>query len=131
MLQYLETSQSQVSDFISYGAAALSDTTASPGGGVGHYLRQFGPLGAESAAIYKERLPTNRGETYVGPQHLFGPEAMRYLAAPSTDCANTGGEHPSAAGQPGLLEGRAGEVREPHPGRLPARRGDELPRPKK
>ena len=43
MLQYLEMSQLQVSDFISYGAAALADTTASPGGGIGHYLRQFGP----------------------------------------------------------------------------------------
>ena len=106
MLQYLETSQAQVSDFISYGAAALSDTTASPGGGVGHYLRQFGPLGAESAAIYKERLPTNRGETYVGPQHLFGPEAMRYLAAPSTDCANTGGEHPPQQGNPGCWKAK-------------------------
>jgi phospholipid/cholesterol/gamma-HCH transport system substrate-binding protein len=101
MLQYLETSQSQVADFISYGAAALADTTASPGGGVGHYLRQFGPLGAESAAIYKERLPSNRGETYVGPRHLFGPRAMQYLDAPSSDCANTGGEHAPQPGNPG------------------------------
>ena len=59
MLQYLELSQLQVSDFISYGAAALADTTASPGGGVGHYLRQFGPLGAESAAIYP-RAPAHQ-----------------------------------------------------------------------
>src|SRR4029079_16258716 len=41
MLQYLEMSQSQVSDFISQGGAAVADTTASPGGGTGHYLRQF------------------------------------------------------------------------------------------
>jgi len=101
MLQFLEMSQMQVSDFISYGAAALSDTTASPGGGVGHYLRQFGPLGAESAAIYRERLPTNRGETYVGPRHLWGPPAMKYLMQPSTDCANAGGDHPPSQGNPG------------------------------
>jgi phospholipid/cholesterol/gamma-HCH transport system substrate-binding protein len=101
MLQYLEMSQSQVADFISYGAAALADTTTSPGGGVGHYLRQFGPLGAESAAIYKERLPTNRGETYVGPRHLWGPAAMKYLMQPSTDCSNTGGEHAPQQGNPG------------------------------
>jgi virulence factor Mce-like protein len=101
MLQFLETSQSQVADFISYGGAAVADTTASAGGGVGHYLRQFGPLGAESAAIYKERLPTNRGETYVGPSHLFGPEAMKFLDAPSTDCANTGGEHAPQPNNPG------------------------------
>jgi phospholipid/cholesterol/gamma-HCH transport system substrate-binding protein len=105
MLQYLELSQSQVADFISYGAAALSDTTTSPGGGVGHYLRQFGPLGAESAAIYKQRLPTNRGETYVGPRHLWGPKAMTYLIQPSTDCSNTGGAHPPQQGNPGCWKG--------------------------
>ena len=48
MLQYLETSQLQVSDFISYGAAALADTTESPGGGVGHYLRQLGRPGSRA-----------------------------------------------------------------------------------
>ena len=101
MLQYLEMSQSQVADFISYGGAALADTTASPGGGVGHYLRQFGPLGAESAAIYPERTPTNRGQTYVGPRDLFGPRAMTYLDSPSTDCSNTGGPHPPQNGNPG------------------------------
>jgi phospholipid/cholesterol/gamma-HCH transport system substrate-binding protein len=101
ILQYLEASQFQVSDFITNGAAALADTEPSTSGGVGHYLRQFGPLGAESAAIYKERLPSNRGETYVGPQHLFGPEVMQYLDAPSTDCANTGGAHPPSQGNPG------------------------------
>jgi phospholipid/cholesterol/gamma-HCH transport system substrate-binding protein len=101
MLQYLEMSQMQVSDFLSYGGAALADTTASPGGGVGHYLRQFGPLGAESAAIYPERVPSNRGQTYVGPLHLFGPQAMTYLLSPSTDCANAGGEHPPQHGDPG------------------------------
>jgi phospholipid/cholesterol/gamma-HCH transport system substrate-binding protein len=106
MLQYLEVSQAQVADFVSYGGAALADTTASPGGGVGHYLRQFGPLGPEGAAIYKERLPTNRGETYVGPGHLFGPEAMTFLDAPSADCANTGGEHPPSQGNPGCYKAK-------------------------
>jgi len=101
MLQYLELSQLQVSDFISYGAAALADTTESPGGGVGHYLRQFGPLGAESAAIYPERLKSNRGQTYVGPEHLFGPEAMTYLMSPSSDCSNAGGETKPSDGTPG------------------------------
>jgi virulence factor Mce-like protein len=101
MLQFLEMSQSQVSDFISQGGAAVADTTAAPGGGTGHYLRQFGPLGAESAAIYRERLPTNRGETYVGPQHLFGPAANKYLIQPSTDCANAGGDHAPSQGNPG------------------------------
>ena len=104
MFQYLELSQSQVADFLSYGGAALADTTASPGGGVGHYLRQFGPLGPEAAAIYKERLPSNRGETYVLPRDLFGPKAMTFLDAPSTDCSNTGGEHAPTQGNPGCYK---------------------------
>jgi phospholipid/cholesterol/gamma-HCH transport system substrate-binding protein len=104
MLQYLEASQLQVSDFISYGAAALADTTESAGGGVGHYLRQFGPTGAESAAIYPQRLKTNRGQTYVGPEHLFGPEAMTYLMSPSSDCRNAGGETKPSDGTPGCWE---------------------------
>jgi virulence factor Mce-like protein len=101
ILQYLELSQLQVSDFISYGGAALADTTVSPGGGVGHYLRQFGPLGPESAAIYPQRLRTNRGQTYVGPQQLFGPEAMDYLISPSSDCRNAGGDTKPSDGTPG------------------------------
>jgi phospholipid/cholesterol/gamma-HCH transport system substrate-binding protein len=131
MLQYLETSQSQVADFISYGAAALADTTASPGGGVGHYLRQFGPLGAESAAIYKERLPSNRGETYVGPRHLFGPRAMQYLDGPSSDCANTGGDHAPQPSNPGCWKHSALEFQGRIQGDFPHVQADNyLSRPK-
>ena len=126
MLQYLELSQLQVSDFISYGGAALADTTASPGGGIGHYLRQFGPLGAESAAIYPERMRTNRGSTYVGPEHLFGTPAMDYLISPSSDCRNAGGETKPSDGTPGCWKARRDPVPGPPPGRLPARRGGGL-----
>jgi virulence factor Mce-like protein len=100
MLQYLETAQYQVSDFLTYGAAALSDTTASPAGGVGHYLRQFGPAGAEGAAIYRERLKTNRGNSYTPPGALFAP-GNDALVTPSFDCRNTGGDHPPTADEPG------------------------------
>jgi phospholipid/cholesterol/gamma-HCH transport system substrate-binding protein len=99
IFQYLELSQYQVTDFLTYGAAALSDTTASPGGGVGHYLRQFGPTGAESAAIYTQRLKTNRGNSYVPPGALFGPNSG--LITPSFDCSNTGGDHPPTSSEPG------------------------------
>jgi virulence factor Mce-like protein len=92
MLQFLELSQYQVSDFISFGAGALADTTASPGGGTGHYLRQFGPTGAESAAIYPERIKSNRGNTYVNPGGLFGPKGGDFMISASSDCANAGGE---------------------------------------
>src|SRR5919198_720557 len=73
ILQYLELNQSQVSDFITNGAAPLADTTTSPSGGVGHYLRQFGPAGLESAAIYRERLPSDRGNSYLAPTALNDP----------------------------------------------------------
>jgi phospholipid/cholesterol/gamma-HCH transport system substrate-binding protein len=99
IFQYLEASQYQVTDFLTYGAAALSDTTVSQGGGVGHYLRQFGPTGAESAALYRERLKTNRGNSYVPPGALFGPNDA--LITPSFDCRNTGGDHPPTSSEPG------------------------------
>jgi phospholipid/cholesterol/gamma-HCH transport system substrate-binding protein len=104
VLQFLEMSQLQVSDFISYGAAALADTTASPGGGVGHYLRQFGPVGAESAAIYRERLKSNRGNSYFGPGQLFEPKGGEFLLPPSTDCDNAGGEQHPHGIDPGCHE---------------------------
>jgi phospholipid/cholesterol/gamma-HCH transport system substrate-binding protein len=99
ILQYLELSQYQVTDFLTYGAAALSDTTAAPGGGVGHYLRQFGPTGPESAAIYTQRIKTNRGNSYLPPGALFGPNTGQIT--PSFDCSNTGGDHPPTSSEPG------------------------------
>jgi phospholipid/cholesterol/gamma-HCH transport system substrate-binding protein len=101
MLQYLEAYQYQVSDFISYGAAALADTTVSPSGGVGHYLRQFGPTGAESAAIYHQRLKTNRGNTYHGPRFPWGPRGGEYMVFPSSDCDNAGGVQRPQGNDPG------------------------------
>ena len=42
----------------------------------------------------------------VNPLHLFGPEAVKYLTGPSSDCANTGGEHPPSQGNPGCYKGK-------------------------
>jgi phospholipid/cholesterol/gamma-HCH transport system substrate-binding protein len=99
IFQFLEASQLQVSDFLTYGAGALADTTTSESGGTGHYLRQFGPTGAESAAVYRERIKTNRGNSYVAPGSLFGE--TKSLLTPSADCDNTGGEHPPTKDEPG------------------------------
>ena len=96
MLQYLEMSQFQVADFISYGAAALADTTVSPGGGVGHYLRQFGPTGAESARDLPQapedqpRLVVRRAAAPLRPG-----ASMTYLMSASSDCDNAGGDDAS------------------------------------
>src|SRR5918992_12007 len=104
MLQFLELAQYQVSDFLSFGAGALADTTASPGGGTGHYLRQFGPTGAESAAIYPERIKSNRGNTYVNPGGLFGPKGGDFMISGSSDCDNAGGERRPSGDEPGCHE---------------------------
>ena len=92
ILEFLEVNQYQVAEFITNGAAAVADTTASPSGGVGHYLRQFGPTGAESAAIYRERLSSNRGNAYLKPFELYpSEEAARYQIFNVWDCRNAGG----------------------------------------
>ena len=97
ILQYLEYTQSQVSDFISNGAAAQADVTKSSSGGTGHYLRQFGMLGAESVAMYRERIANNRGNTYFGPKDLLSPPGReRFPIFANFDCrtTQTGGEQP-------------------------------------
>ncbi len=97
ILQYLEFTQSQVSDFLSNGSAGLADTTKSSSGGVGHYLRQFGMLGAESVAMYRERISNNRGNAYFGPGNLITPPGREnFPIFPNFDCRTTqsGGEQP-------------------------------------
>jgi phospholipid/cholesterol/gamma-HCH transport system substrate-binding protein len=100
ILQYFESTQGQVSDFITNGAAALADTTASPSGGVGHYLRQLGPVGSESLAIYRERPKTNRGNTYLPPLALFG-DLKGAGIFPNSDCRPSGGPTKPSEGNPG------------------------------
>ena len=93
ILEWLELNQMQVTDFISNGAGALADTTASITGGVGHYLRQLGPSGPETIGVHRERLESNRGNSYFLPGDLFAtPRAAEFLIEPSWDCNHVGGE---------------------------------------
>ena len=121
ILQYFEASQFQVSDFITNGAAALADTEPSPSGGIGHYLRQFGPLGAESLAIYRERLKTNRGNSYPGPLALFGDLEGKGIF-PNYDCKPSGGEVAPSEGNPGCRVADERGLRPGPAGHVPARR---------
>jgi phospholipid/cholesterol/gamma-HCH transport system substrate-binding protein len=98
ILQYLEASQFQVSDFVTNGAAALADTEPSTSGG--HYLRQLGPVGAESLAIYRERPKTNRGNSYLPPLGLFG-DLKGTGIFPNYDCKPSGGQVTPTEGNPG------------------------------
>jgi phospholipid/cholesterol/gamma-HCH transport system substrate-binding protein len=104
IFQFLEAHQFQVSDFMIFGAAALSDTTHSPGGGTGHYLRQFGVTGAESVAMYPKRLSSNRGVTYMKPGNLLGQKGRDFRIRPQYDCRNSGGEKKPEGDTPGCHE---------------------------
>jgi hypothetical protein len=112
---------------ISNGAAGLSaKTTAFGGGSVGHYLRQFSPLGAETLSIWSNRDPANRGDTYPNPLWLTDPNALKLGDFGAWDCLNTGASgngtisadptpeigHPSCWVQPTLPGAQPGQI--PH-----------------
>jgi phospholipid/cholesterol/gamma-HCH transport system substrate-binding protein len=95
---WLSLHQQLISDFISNGATPLAATTTSLGGaglkcdGVpcGHYLRQFGPTGPETLAIYQNRDSNNRGNTYLPPLWAVDKNVLTQGVPPSFDCKNTG-----------------------------------------
>jgi phospholipid/cholesterol/gamma-HCH transport system substrate-binding protein len=115
IFEYFEASQWQVADFLNFGAAALSARTESPGGGTGHYLRQFGPLGVESASIWKERAPTNRGNSYFQPLSLAeskdsaGRSYNKFKITGQFDCQNSGVKPAPTDGSPGCQVQNANE----------------------
>jgi virulence factor Mce-like protein len=111
ILSWLEDHQQLTSDFISNGAAGLAATTTSfSGGGTGHYLRQFSPIGPETLSFASNRDAANRGNTYPPSTWLANPEDFsaggKYpgsFALPSWDCSNTGaGGDGSKATSPGV-----------------------------
>jgi len=89
ILQFLELYQKQVSDFIGQGKGALAATVASASGGIGHYLRQIGPLGPETVGLYSKRPNIDRGNTYVTPTFLSGRDREQQGIFPNWDCKNT------------------------------------------
>jgi virulence factor Mce-like protein len=92
ILTWLSLHQQLISDFISNGASGLASKTVSiGGGGTGHYLRQFSPVGPETISIYPARDPNNRGNTYPPPLWLADPQNLQQGIFPSWDCKNTGG----------------------------------------
>ncbi|HTP22541.1 MAG TPA: MlaD family protein [Solirubrobacteraceae bacterium] len=112
ILGWLSDHQQLVSDFISNGAGGLAATTTSfSGGGIGHYLRQFSPVGSETLSFATNRDSDNRGDTYPGPTWLANAQNFAKGNFPSFDCNNTGagGDGSTAgnnipAGAPGSQE---------------------------
>ncbi|MGA9856926.1 MAG: MlaD family protein [Solirubrobacteraceae bacterium] len=98
ILTWLSLHQQLISDFLSNLPAGIAaKTTSFSGGGTGHYLRQFQPIGPETLSIAANRDPSNRGNTYPGPLWLADPRDFsaggKYpgsFALPSWDCSNTG-----------------------------------------
>ncbi|HEY8626236.1 MAG TPA: MlaD family protein [Solirubrobacteraceae bacterium] len=95
---WLSSHQQLTSDFISNGATGIAAKTLSfSGNGTGHYLRQFGPVGAETLSFAPKRDSDNRGNTYPPPLWLADPRSFSAggkfpgsFALPSWDCNNTG-----------------------------------------
>lgn len=99
ILQYLEVYQEQTQTFLANppaGLAAIQGTQTPQE--VGHYLRQFNPVGSEDISVFRQRPSTNRGNSYLGPVSLQGALVAKHLIFPSYDCNNTGGEHPPTTG---------------------------------
>jgi phospholipid/cholesterol/gamma-HCH transport system substrate-binding protein len=93
VLQWLEYNQLTTSDFISNGAAALADTVPTvTDQEMGHYLRQFGPTGPETVAMYPQRPAASRGNAYPAPDALTGEKRDKYMMFGNFDCKNAGGE---------------------------------------
>jgi phospholipid/cholesterol/gamma-HCH transport system substrate-binding protein len=91
ILGWLSDHQQLISDFISNGATGIAATTTSfSGNGVGHYLRQFSPVGSETLSFVPNRDSDNRGNTYPGPTWLANPQVFTKGNFPSWDCKNTG-----------------------------------------
>jgi virulence factor Mce-like protein len=110
ILQYLEVYQMQTSQFLSNAGSATVAQIPTTDGTLGHYLRQWGPVGDESVGVYRNRTANNRGNAYLGPNELAGQIATKNLIVPSFDCNNTGapgnGEKPPTnSGQPNSSPG--------------------------
>jgi phospholipid/cholesterol/gamma-HCH transport system substrate-binding protein len=118
ILTWLSLHQQLISDFISNGGTPLAATTASFSGGLGHYLRQFGPVGPETLSFAPNRDSNNRGDTYPNPLYGADPQLLVHNGPPSWDCKNTGaggdGSVPASGSGPGSVQ--ACWVAPPQPG---------------
>jgi phospholipid/cholesterol/gamma-HCH transport system substrate-binding protein len=97
ILEYIGVHQYTLSDMFANLGVATAARTANPGEDqLGHYLRQFGPSGAETAAIHPKRVATNRGNAYPNPLGVLStPEGAEYKVLPSFDCNNSGVKKPT------------------------------------
>lgn len=93
--------QTLVDVFANLGVATAAKSSSSDPQATGHYLRQFGPTGAETASVFPDRLSSNRGNTYFNPLELTGPRQAARGINPTFDCDNAGGEKDATDGAEG------------------------------
>ncbi len=105
ILEYIGVHAHTLSDmFANLGVATAAKVKSPKPGTNGHYLRQFGATGAESVAVYPNRLATNRGNAFLNPLGvLSSPEAQKFKILPAWDCVNSpsGGEMEPRTGPQG------------------------------
>jgi virulence factor Mce-like protein len=94
LLQWIGVHIHTLSDmFANLGVATAAKVKNPTDGTLGHYLRQFGPSGAETLAIHPRRLASNRGNAFPNPLGVIqGPSSPKFKVLPAWDCANAGGE---------------------------------------
>jgi ABC-type transporter Mla subunit MlaD len=90
LLNYIGVHVHTLSDMFANLGVATAAKIKNPGpNAMGHYLRQFGPLGPDAFAIMPRRSSGNRGNAYLNPLGvLTSPEAVKYKILPSFDCNN-------------------------------------------
>ena len=94
ILEYIGVHVYTLTDMFANLGVATAAKVKNPGpDAMGHYLRQFGPLGSEAVAIQPTRNSSNRGNVYLNPLGvLSSPEGAKFKVLPSWDCDNSGGE---------------------------------------
>ena len=104
IFEWLELNQHLVGDFLNYAASGMADTIASaPPGDTGHYLRQLSITGLESLGVHRNRLSSNRGNSYLPPV-FTGPDPAKGKILPNWDCKNAGGtREPQPTSTPAVL----------------------------
>ena len=78
--------------FANLGVATHAKTGSRDPQATGHYLRQFGPSGAETLAVHPRRLSSNRGNAYINPLSLTGREQAERGIIQAFDCKNVSGD---------------------------------------
>jgi phospholipid/cholesterol/gamma-HCH transport system substrate-binding protein len=108
ILAWLSQHQHTVSDIFANlgGATGAKGLPSTDPGATGHYLRQFGPTGTETVAVYPNRLASNRGNSYPNPLAFVNPEISAKSILPAWDCKNAGGPGPN--GEKDATEGAQG-----------------------